>query len=50
MKPRWRRDVRELYFIAPDDGLMAVDVSQEKVAPPETVITVVLNWWAQLKN
>jgi eukaryotic-like serine/threonine-protein kinase len=85
-KPRWRRDGRELYFIAADDGLMAVDVTASKgfsaglphrlflikdisrqsydvhpdgqhfviTTPPqgstETVITVVLNWWAQLKN
>ena len=27
MKPRWRRDGKELYFVAPDGGLMAAPIA-----------------------
>ena len=42
-RPRWRRDGRELFFIAPDDTLMAVDVatgSEFRVAVPRPVFRV----------
>ena len=37
-QPRWRRDGKELFYIAPDGGLMAVDTqltSQFQAGPPK---------------
>ncbi len=31
--PRWRRDGKELYYIAPDGALMAVSVAATRTAP-----------------
>jgi hypothetical protein len=48
--PRWRRDGKELYYIAADDRLMAAATSDgmrfllRKTVSPESPLTIVLNW------
>src|SRR5262249_34534654 len=43
-QPRWRRDGRELFYVAPDDRLMAASVSSERgvldVGPPQALFAV----------
>jgi len=43
VQPRWRKDGRELFYVAPDGKLMSVDVKDGgdfSVGPPRTLFTM----------
>ncbi len=48
-RPRWRRDGKEIYYLAPDDKLMAVSLSERgaslEVASPQPLFPVRLKRW-----
>jgi Tol biopolymer transport system component len=46
-RPRWRRDGRELYYHTSENAMMAVDITP---GPKSNPITVVMNWWLDLKE
>jgi serine/threonine protein kinase/Tol biopolymer transport system component len=47
-EPQWRRDGRELFFLAPNQTLMAVGVKSNptvlEVSPPEALFTTRIKW------
>ncbi|MGH9651389.1 MAG: TolB family protein, partial [Terriglobales bacterium] len=48
-RPSWRRDGKEIYYLAPDDKLMAVSSSEKgaglEVGPPQPLFTVRPKRW-----
>jgi serine/threonine protein kinase len=55
-QPRWRRDGKELYYLAPDGKLMAVEIEMDPVfrlgmpkalfrTPPQSALSVAANSW-----